>query len=189
MKYDIRKIYGLNEAPQLYSVINDGILSINTLPKTDEYISLQLGFECAAPKVYTIKAIGTEYFKNVNNIYLEDLKESVIQNLCLNPFYSFDHIPVNDPNRFVLHFGPPNSIDEQCRNNFAIFARDNQIYIFNHHDGEVNVVIHDIAGREILNRYLKPFCENKIIFNYNTGWYIVTLITKGFVESEKVFIR
>ncbi len=151
MNYDVRKIYGLNEAPQLYSVINDGILSINALPKTDDYISLQLGFECASQGVFTIEASGTESFESGIDIYLEDLKEGVIHNLSLNPLYAFDHGPVNNPNRFVLHFGPPNGIDEHGRNNFTIFARDKQIYILNPQSGEVNIVIHDIAGREILN--------------------------------------
>jgi hypothetical protein len=189
VNYDVRKIFGLYEAPQLYSVINDEILSINALPKTDDYISLQLGFECAVPEVFTIEASGTDSFESGIDIYLEDLKEDLIQNLSLNPFYSFDHIPAYDPNRFVLHFEPPNGIDEQGQYNFIIYVKGNQVYIVNPYAAEVNFVIHDITGREILNGQLIPSCENKILLNLSTGWYIVTLINNSFVVSEKVFIQ
>jgi hypothetical protein len=189
LNYDVRKIYGLEEAPQLYSFINDGILSLNTLPKTDDYISLQVGFECAATEVFTIEASETESFESGIDIYLEDLKDDVIHNLSLNPLYTFNHSPINNANRFVLHFGSPNGIDEQSLNNFTIFAKDNKVYILDPQAGEVNIVVHDIAGREILNMHLILPGENKILMNGNTGWYIITLISDNFVVSEKVFIR
>jgi len=186
---DVRKIYGLFEAPQLYSIIPNEQLSINSLPETDGYMSVQLGFECNAQQVFTIEATGSESFESGIDIYLEDLKEELFQNLSLNPVYVFANDPANDPERFILHFGGLGSVTEQSHIPVKIFAHGNQVYIHNPEAIQANIVICDITGREVLNTYLKQPGINKLQLDGNTGWYIVTLISDGFVVSEKVFIR
>ncbi|MCD4791455.1 MAG: hypothetical protein K8R37_15780, partial [Bacteroidales bacterium] len=104
---DVKKMFGLDEAPQLYSIIPEEILSINSLSELNGYRIINLGFECGVPAIFTIEASEIESFNGNITIYIEDLKEGIMYNLCENPSYAFVHEIGNDPNRFLLHFGEP----------------------------------------------------------------------------------
>jgi len=188
-EYDVIKIYGLDEAPQLYSIIPGEILSINSLSELDEYRVVNLGFECGVPEIFTIEASEIESFEENTTIYLEDLKEGVMHNLSENPSYAFAHEIGDDPNRFLLHFGEPSSIDENNQQNVRIYSNEGVVYIHQAAGIKGEITIYDMIGGEILSQKIGDETLSQIKITEGTGYYLVTLQTEKFVVVEKVFIK
>jgi len=187
--YDAYKLYGLDEAPQLYSIIPDEVLSVNSLPGYDEDRIVDLGFECGVPEIFTIEASEIESFDENTTIYLEDLKEGVMHNLSENPSYAFAHEIGDDPNRFLLHFGEPSSIDETNQQNVRIYSNEDVVYIHQAAGIKGEITIYDMIGREILSQKISDETLSQIKITEGTGYYLVTLQTEKFVVVEKVFIK
>jgi hypothetical protein len=187
-QYDVKKIYGLDEAPQLYSIIPNEILSINSLPEFNEYRTVNLGFECDVQGMFTIEASEIEGFEESIAIYLEDLKTGTIQNLNDNPVYEFAHEVGDDPNRFILHFGNPNGIGETSAQNVNIYSNEDIVYVHQPMGLTGEIIIYDLMGQEIL-RTSPGESLTTIKIDNGTGYYLVKLINDKISVSEKVFIR
>ncbi|MCD4694650.1 MAG: T9SS type A sorting domain-containing protein [Bacteroidales bacterium] len=189
-EYDVRKLYGLDEAPQLYSIIPGDILSINSLPGLDEYRVVPLGFECDAPVEFTIEASEIESFEELISIYLEDIKEGELHNLTNNPSYTFTHEIGDDPNRFLLHFGEPNAIDEPGEQSVRIYSNEDVVYVHQPAGMNGEIVIYNMIGQEILRQKTGDETLSQIkVSTYGTGYYLVKVQTKEFLITEKIFIK
>ena len=188
-QYDVKKIYGLNEAPQLYSIITGDILSINSLPELNEYRVVNLGFECDVPVMFTIEASEIESFEESITIYLEDLKTGTLHNLSNDPSFTFAHEIGDDPNRFILHFGNPNGIDEAGQQNIRIYSNEDFVYIQQPMGLTGEIIIYDLMGQEILKQKTGNETLNQIKITNGTCYYLVKLQTEEFLVIEKVFIR
>jgi len=188
-QYDVKKIFGLDEAPQLYSIIPGDMLSINSLSELNEYIVVNLGFECDVPAMFLIEASELESFEGSTTIYLEDLKTGTIQNLIENPAYEFSHDVGNNPNRFLLHFGNPNGIDELNQQNFRVYSNENTIYVQTQGKQNVTIVVYDVMGQEILSTQAINENITRIKVTSGTGYYLVKVQTGKHFITEKVFIK
>jgi len=107
--FDAYKLYGTEEAPQLYSIITDEKLSINVLPYSDEEVFIPLGLEVGAANEYVISVKENTFFETVQ-IYLEDLKNGTKTELKTTTKYTFTSNPDDEPERFMLqlatHYSP-----------------------------------------------------------------------------------
>jgi len=187
--FDAYKLFGLDEAPQLYSIIPDEKLSVNSLTELEDYRIVNLGFECNIPAIYTIEASEIESFKDGMEIYIEDIKTSTIQNLSLNPIYEFAHEPGNDPNRFFVHFGKPNSIDDNTQSPFNIYSNENIIYISSTENLQNDIIIYNILGQEVYRETLNGIGLTKIEVTFGTGYYMVKVFNDKQFFTKKVFIK
>ena len=187
--YDAYKMKGRAEAPQLYSIVDDEMLTINFLAEVTEDLVIPLGFEVGAAGQYTINATEIEGFGDTQFIYLEDLKENTIRDLKINPEYTFTSAPLDDAERFLIHFkNTAFAIDENSLEQFVnIYAYDNKVFIdiTGQHGGDV--VIHNMLGQEISTTAV--FEGKQSIRIDDVGYLLVTLITEKGIYSKKIFIN
>jgi hypothetical protein len=188
--FDVEKMFGLAEAPQLYSIITGKNLSINSMPEFTEGMSIPLGYECGVSGNTTIEAFGMEGFEGGIVLYLEDLKSGLIHNLKENPVYTFFHISGDDPERFILHFGNPASMETSIESSIQIYSGNNSIVINRQEPATMTVLIYDMMGRQVSFVQI-PFDEvsSTIDLNVKTGAYIVKTITNQESLSKMVFIK
>ncbi len=187
-KYDVKKLFGYPEAPQLYSISPDMNLSINSLPNDGNYCKVDLGLECSLNSLLTFNAAGMEFFDNPG-ILLEDVKTGEMINLSHSPEYSFLYDPATDKNRFVLHFENQLPVIDLLQITVQIFANEGSVFIRSETETGGDVMIYDIYGKEALNTDISPKSFHRIPFNGNTGYYFVNYITSNECYTRKIFIE
>ncbi|MCD4732600.1 MAG: T9SS type A sorting domain-containing protein [Bacteroidales bacterium] len=187
--YDI--LAGLDEAPALYSVSAENAnLSINTLPETENDISIPLMFSVGVNGIYTIEAVQIDNCEN-KFIYLKDLQENILTDFNSQAIYSFLGDVNDDPNRFeLLILNSALGIEDFERaNNLNIYSDKNIVYLISNENifsGDLN--IYDLAGKSVYKEQLQNSTNFEAVLNVEKGFYIVKLITKNTTITEKVFI-
>lgn len=192
--YDGYKLEGYVEAPQFYSKAGDEKLKINVLPEVTADLVIPVELVVGSETTYTIYSSNLGSFTQGTAVYLEDLKEGVMINLSQQPDYTFIASPIDDPDRFLLHFGTL-GVDEMpsisTNNGYIIYASDNSVYIKNlaKNDSKGLVKIYNIMGQEIHQSNLENIPVNKIDLYEKAGYYIVKVFADEGIYSEKVFIK
>lgn len=112
--YDGRKIFGLDEAPQLYAISADGNMGINCVPTFEgTVVGFRMGTE---DNTYTF----TFEYAGGNMWYLNDLKEQTSTLIDHENTYTFTASTNDDPARFAISAKPlhhmPTAIDNNVLN-------------------------------------------------------------------------
>jgi hypothetical protein len=188
-EYDVVKMHGINQAPQLYSLIPGNELSINILPEVGDNRTIPLGFECGLPSTFKIEASGMEGFDQLIELYLEDLKVESIQNLRENPVCVFTSELGDASERFLLHFRNPNAVNETSEKPVKIFAYQHDIHIFNLNREQATVYVYDLMGQLLIENKINEESNTVLPMNSETSYYIVKVLIKERMSTEKVFIR
>jgi len=187
--YDVEKLFGLDEAPQLYSEIPGKKLSINSLPSLGENLIIPVGFECGMPSDFTVTVSGIESFDQNFELYLEDIKEGTVHNMQDNPVYNYVSDPLDDPSRFLLHFGNPNAVGENTTSSVKIYADKNQVHILNPLLEILDIEVYDVVGRQVAIQRLNGETKADIMITTGTGYYLVKVQTRDQILTQKVFIK
>jgi len=185
--YDAFKLEGLETAPQLYSIA-DYKLSINELPFEGNEI-VKVGFTCGVAGTYSVTASGMESFSGSTPILLEDLKLNTLQDLRLNPVYSFNYQPGDNENRFNLHFKSSTGLVDGLNTGISVYSYDHTVVITNTTGLAGDVRIYDLAGRELLNANIGSSTTTRIPMQVALGTYVVKVITSSGTVNQKVFIH
>ncbi len=185
---DAYKLMGVNEAPQVYSMITGDVLSVNTLPQEGTEV-VNIGFKCGNAGTYTITGTGMETFDASTPIWLEDLKTGTMQNLRTNPVYTFNYSAGDTENRFRIHFKSAYSIPDNTLSGINIYSLLHTVVINNTSNLSGEAWIYDLTGRELTHAAITSKGETRIPVNAAVGNYIVKVITEEGVTSQKVFIR
>jgi hypothetical protein len=193
--FDGYKIYGLEEAPQLYTRQDENILRVNVLPKVYNGLYIPMGLEVPAEAEYTIVVNGISSFTNVS-VYLEDTKEGIMIDLSNQIDYTFNASPIDAADRFILHFGVM-GIEDQPQvatnevENVIIYSNDHNIYIKSNNQQNLagNVIVYNIMGQEVLNKRLENSIMNKMELFTETGYYVVKVFGDSGVYTKKIFIE
>jgi hypothetical protein len=191
--YDAYKLYGLTEAPQLYTLVNDTSVTCNSLPFTKADMAIPMGFSCGIAGNYTLIVQGLGSFDPNVAINLEDLKLNKIQSLRSNPVYNFSYATTDNSNRFILHFDNPYFGISDLQTDpdpLQIYSYGNFIYIRQTGKGAVTGVIsvYDLLGRNLYADNLTDIPLSKYELNLNEGYYVVKVVTNESSYSRKVFI-
>jgi hypothetical protein len=189
LEYDVRKLFGLPEAPQLYSRIFNEQLSINSLPGLEDSRMVQLGFECGLPGFYSIHASEFESFAESVSVFIEDTKNGSLQNLSDNPVYQFDYDISDEAGRFVLHFGGPIGVKELSTEIISIYAEEKVVYIRKSSELLGEIAIYDMLGQKIVSQSINDSELQRITIGNGTGYYIVKVQSGKSLMTQKVFIR
>ncbi|MCB2219724.1 MAG: T9SS type A sorting domain-containing protein [Bacteroidetes bacterium] len=189
--FDVQKLFGVTNAPQLYTLNADMKLSINALPQFFGVKSITTGFECDSEGYFTLKADQIELFNNQLEVIIEDTKEGIIQNLRDEPVYTFYHEASDENTRFIIHFGSPNGICEWNPEitNLRVFSSGNVIKVINPTNNFIDVTVYDFMGRSIMQKSGDANNSISLKIDGSTGYYIVQVRTDKFVKTEKVFIE
>jgi hypothetical protein len=192
MAYDGHFLSGIAAAPQLYSIVGDEQLCVNTLPQIDNTRTVPLGFVKGNSVNYTMNVTGLESFNPGVSVSLEDTKVSKTQDLRQSPVYSFSAAAGDNTNRFLLHFGGLFGVNELNKDNaIQIYSFNNTIYIANNSGQQVKgqVFVYNLMGQQLMQHELGDNKLTTLNLSGSTGYYLVKVITGENSYSGKVFLR
>ena len=189
--YDLEKMYNINEAPNISSKVEGNEYSVNVLPL--EFLDataspvIPINFKLGVEEECVISVSGIESFDLSIPIYLEDLHDDVLTNLRIHDNYVFSATPLDDPNRFLLHFGEPLDIEEFNSNTIQIYSHKEAVYIKLAENEKGEAAIFDMMGRKVCSLKLNDQLTKKSLSQ--TGYFIVKVKTDTGVSIQKVFIK
>ena len=187
-EYDALKLMGSPVAPQLYCMIPDIKLSINSLPSLDESSKIELGFRPGAEGSFTITAQDLETFTASNEMYLIDLLTNTSQNLKTNPVYTFNAAPGQLEHRFNLTFSTV-GIGDLDASKLNIYAVDKVVNVEIPMGVKGDIVVYNLLGSEIARKAVEASSLNKINLNVPSGYYLVKVNGISYSANGKVFIK
>ncbi len=194
-QYDASKMFGVEQAPQLYAVAADQQrLSVYSHPHPTESLEIPLGLEMAEDREVRLDFSGAGRFDDQLEVLLEDLVEGRTIDLRQQDQYVFAHRGSNDPLRFVLHFvpqgttGTPGKLREA---DFRIFASRDRIRV---HipalDGqEATVEVFDMLGRRWLRSEEILSGGTSVTAHGLQGVALVRVTAHGQVFSQRVILK
>ncbi len=192
--YDVEKINGLPNAPQIATLWSGKKLSINVVPEITNYTVMPMSFYCTASGTYNVTAEGISTFTSTLPIRLKDMLTNQIVDLRQQTSYQFTHEydSTSTAPRFNLIFGmDPTGISENV-GEISVYANESKIIVSN----PMLINLAQIAIYNNLGQLVKmlnsPSTLNKmeIDVTFAVGTYIVkTIDTKGNSVVKKVIIR
>jgi N-acetylneuraminic acid mutarotase len=185
-QYDAYKLWGISDAPQLYSIISGANLAGNALPSIESNPEVSVGLKVGAETTYTITADGMESFDASVPIHLDDLKLGVSTDLRENPAYSFTAPPGDSANRFRVRFNSSAGIDQQKAVNIFIYTANEQIVLNNTGNYEGNYYVYNTTGQLMATLQMLP--GNQYISSLPVGMYIVKAVTGSTIITRKVVL-
>ncbi len=187
--FDAYKLFADNY-PQIYSVTSSGTkLAINTLPEINEDMVVPVSFSAPTEGTYSFTFTELAGFDQQGDLYLEDLLTGDVQEVDENSVYTFEHSPLNDDNRFLLHFSNPLGVDEMSGENISIHSYGNVVYVNRPVEFKGTVSILDMLGQEIIMQKANGEGLMTIPVTNGTGYYVVKVQSDNNLTTRKVFIR
>ncbi len=185
LQTDGLKLFGLEEAPQLYTLSGSGKFSMNNLPVFEGEKIVPMNFEMQYEGQVNFAISGSDSFDPELNIYLRDDLAGQTINLRHQSVYSFNHNPENSANRFKLVFGGTNAIEENASLSGNMWIAGNTLYI------NASKLTGQQALVEVFNSSGQRLLAQTLILNDLTT---LKLDFKGFVvvkltSGEKVIIE
>jgi hypothetical protein len=188
---------------QFYSTVNAKKLVINGMKNVKAKTSVPLTLEMPSSKSYTFQA--EEFNIEDGLILLEDKQEGVIQDLTVNPTYTFFANAGTNATRFVVHFqlasapvlvGGPQELeslgsDELTTDNIQITSNNQGTVIIRLDEGfkpEGNIRIFDASGRLVEQADFNDQ-EKTIHLNEQAGMYFVEVAAGKLMVKKKIVIE
>jgi hypothetical protein len=188
---DALYLKGGETAPSLYTSLLGNNYAMKQLSSWKEYNTVPMVFNAAIPGIYMLSASWIESFPADLPIYLEDKKESSFLNLRENPQYEFTAGINDDKDRFIVHFGSPQSVNiVKALEMVKIYSNGKTVHV-NITGNELNegmCTIYNMMGKKVIGEKVENG-DNAIPVTYNKGYYVVTVnFNRGFT-TKKVFIN
>jgi hypothetical protein len=185
-QYDAYKLFGIVEAPQLYSIIPGEKATVNTLPDYTTNSNVALGLKVGASTSYTINVSGIESFDAALPIRLDDLKLGTSQDLRVNPVYTFDAAPGDAENRFTLSFASVTAVNEQNATGIKVVS-DNGIIRVTHNAPATGIVyLYSVSGQLLATSTLNK--GETTLHTASTGVYLVRVVTGKTSLTRKMVV-
>ncbi|MBN2174467.1 MAG: T9SS type A sorting domain-containing protein, partial [Bacteroidales bacterium] len=190
-KYDLEKRWGYDEAPQIYSIIDENnVFSVNVLPQLYIGLVVPLGLKVGAPGEYQIALTQLDNMKDGVSVVLEDLKENTLTEMNMNEVYSFTSEPIDEVHRFNVHFKDAYfGIDNGFDHGISIYSYEDVVYVNTNRANSATITVYDIMGQEIAAGETSGNGLTSIPIAHGTGYYIVKVISDMKISTEKVFIK
>jgi hypothetical protein len=180
-RYDAVKLWGSEQAPQLYTKKDDISMAINSVNNIDNiegmYVYLQLGEETE----YNISFSHTlvEY----NNLILKDLVTGVF--IYSEQNYSFFANPDDNPERFQFTYDITDIRDVQ-QTNINSWAYNNILYVkIPEFQNLHNIVIYNMLGSVVMNSK----SSETDLSNLSAGVYLIKVQTDTQTAIDKVVVK
>ena len=191
--WDVTKFFGNGNEPELYVRQEDEkLFSVEALPPLNgDERTIALDFEAGKTgnHLLTLKKV---YDLDGVDILLEDLQEGTVQNMIINPEYSFYAVKNQPPGRFLVHFNPNmTKVNESpTAKDISIYSYDKTVYIRQKATGyPAYVSVVDLFGRELVRTQLSSSTLNTLHFDLDNTYLVVKVISRDKVAVKKVFIR
>ncbi len=187
-EYDTYKLFGLQDAPQLYSITPSEILSINSLADVASRPTVAMGLKVGVNGTYTLTASDLGTFAAGSDIYLEDVLANKVQDLNSNPVYTFSATSGDLEHRFNIHFASV-GVSENKPSGIKIYSNENTVFVNIPSDMKGNIVVYNMLGIEITRTTIQAYSLNKINLDVPTGFYLVKVDGDSNTNAGKVFIK
>ncbi|HRS54210.1 MAG TPA: T9SS type A sorting domain-containing protein, partial [Bacteroidales bacterium] len=190
--YDIGKLMNTEiNMPNIYTITNDNRLAFNGLPY-DFNTEIPVGLSIQKGGIYYIEAKDIINLPADVTVYLEDKALGKIQNLLVNPVYTFA-ADVNSPaeGRFILKFSNNNtSITEGNEGfNFAAWATGEELQVsIRGQKSKGTLQLYDALGRIIMLESINYDGNYTFKPDLSTGTYTIRYLSGENTETRKIFI-
>jgi hypothetical protein len=199
--YDAEKMFSKNsDVPQIYSKSVEGTdASINSIPTTAVGSSVPVYFKAGVTGSHEVK-IDLENFDYGTMIYLEDKMTGEVHDM-LTGAYEFESEVTDDPHRFIVHFIPPQSVNNQGQNDIYtsindkitdetvnVYAENKTIHVTNNMDN-AQITIVNLVGKVVYKDDNLTEGYSAISTNLDAGYYIVNITNPENKVSQKLYIR
>lgn len=175
------KLWGLKDAPQLWTEKENYRLSINELPLRDEAVIVPLDFKTDYTGEVVLGVSGTDGFEPWLPIRLHDHLSGTLTDLRQNPTYTFVHNPDNTHKRFSLVFGSPTGIGENQPIEGRVRVMDGSILldIPSMNGSEASVKVFGMQGQVILS--IQRMINGTLQFEAPTsaGVYVIAVASRN----------
>ena len=195
--YDAYKLYGIKEAPQLYSFNGDNILAMNVQPFDEPVDSIPLGFEAGTSGTFTLWAEGLNSFPIEMIISIKDIETGQTVDLRKDSTYTFTAETNGDSPRFMVYFETKaTEVNEftEMSDKLLVYADDKSVLNLKQVDGKPlngRMKVYDMFGRLYQTVILNGNPVQQYRLQLPTGIYIVKVIpdeTPGII-TKKVFVK
>ncbi|NOX45377.1 MAG: hypothetical protein GXO89_00180 [Chlorobi bacterium] len=181
-QYDAKKLFsGKTETPSIYSLSEQDMLSLNSLPAID---NVPLAFACGVSGTYSIEILETDDFPVV---VLEDVFTGKTTDL-LSGHYTFDYVKGEDSDRFILHFGAMGTTESDMVPNIQIWSFQNKVFVDVQNISKGEIIVLNILGQEVGRKYISQGI-NSLSVNSTNSYYIVKVVGDKALKTGKVFIK
>lgn len=177
--FDVAKMNGDEQAPQLSTRAGDELLSINSLPVSENQTMVPMNFETQFTGQVSISASGLDSFASSAGIYLTDELTNQTINLRNQPVYTFSHNPENAANRFKLVFGGTIGIEEQTNETGKLWIAGNKLYVCAPElSGEPAVIeVFNPSGQKLF--YTSLCLDELTSIDLETRGFVIVRLTSG----------
>lgn len=174
---DALKLYGAEDAPQLYTLAGENKVSINHLAALNGNAEIPMHFETDFSGEITLEFSQVERFPPVLTIQLEDKLTGQWLNMREIAQYQFTHNPANAADRFILHFGSAAGFGEAENSNISSWFTGNTFYLSSPgYAGEkAKVEVFSISGQLLFSREVTLSTMQQ--FNLNAKGAVITRVT------------
>lgn len=190
---DLRKMFGGANAPQLYARTADTeLLSVYSLPYSDQVQTVEIGFEMATEDEPLLHFSGVESFESSATLMLEDRYTQRMYDLRDQQSLSITHDPSGNGIRFLLHlYGPTSLEDYSAASQSRIWQSGDWLYIDTpERVGEMAVIsLHDALGRTLKQTEMRMESPTVLNMANHRGVVIVSISTAEGSETHKVVIQ
>ncbi|MBM3435088.1 MAG: hypothetical protein FJY07_02595 [Bacteroidetes bacterium] len=188
--YDAYKLFGDNY-PQIFSYVsNQTQLAVNSLPSYDEETTIPVGFMPPTEGAYTIMVTEMSNFESGTELILEDLKTGNIQKISDAQPYTFNSSPIDEYNRFNLHFDNNMAVHENPSDQgINVYSYRKNVCIIYKDGLKGTVIVYDLIGKEVVREILNGESVRKINLNNFSGFAVVNVISDKGNLNEKVYIQ
>lgn len=189
---DALKMFGADDAPHIYSIMDDeNMLSINSLPIEENGEVVKLGFKSAVDGTYTLSFDEISGVLANRSIFLEDLLTGEKTELIAGSGYSFAHNASNASHRFNLVFYKTSGTDvtpfNQNELKANVYSYKNMVHIEVAEYSTYTVSICNMMGQEIINDKVSNGIRAYQIDK--AGYYIASVVSEAGIKKTKVYIN
>ena len=190
--FDANKIPAKGAQPTLQTRWRGEFYSINTLNMEDHPMTVPMDLFPGVSGEFKFTAKYLDLFTVEAHVWLEDLKLDKIQELTINPVYTFMANESDDPERFLLHFRLNGEDPLYTGEDVLMYANDGNAYLFipeleGRERGQIQIF--DAAGALVFER--ENLMEGKNVFDLNflaTGSYIMRAMINNKPIVKKVIL-
>jgi hypothetical protein len=172
---------------ELFSYLPDLAYAINFLPSWTEYPSVPVHLKSSENGLYTLTVTGIESFPDHVPIWLEDRKESFLQDLRMNPQYAFSCTAGDDESRFMIHFSNPLGTGESMTSDISIYSCQRTVFMDVPGDFGGDLYVYDLLGRLVLSRRVAAG-HNSFEVPGEEAVYLVKIVSAERPVTKKIYL-
>jgi hypothetical protein len=180
-QFDGFKMWGLEEAPQIWTEKEASRLSINMQPPPTGFLNVALDFKTSHAGQVILNFSGIESFDPSLPLRLQDHLNGSMTDLRQSSSYLFAHHPANSEKRFSLIFGYPDGVGSNFSPQGRAYIIDNKVYLdipsmLGH---PANITIYDLPGQLICSQQKTMDGIISIEAPAAKGLYIISVSSEG----------